>query len=512
MSDLILKPKILIVDDQPENLFALELLLKNVGAVVYKALSGNEALSLTLDNNFSLILLDIKMPDMDGYEVARLLRGDSKSRHIPIIFITANNLEEDNIFEGYEAGAIDYIMKPIQPRILNSKVSIFLDLYKYNQQIILNRDLKYRELFNNIYDMVFLHEIAGGELKEFLEVNDAACKILGYSREELQKMSPKDLDSPEARVNLSSISMELDSKGDACFETVHIKKDGSRICIEINAHVFSMNGNRYILAVGRDISERKRMEKELLEMNKKLEEKVKEEVAKNRKKDYMMLHQSKMASMGEMVGFITHQWKQPLNTLSLVIQNMQNHGRINGLKMENVDKSVEKMMNLIGFMSQTINDFQGFYKSNKQLQNFYLETAIQETLRIMEASLTVNSIKVNLKLEKDLLFNGFSNEFRQVLLNLISNSRDALVERRISVPIIEVETLKTLEKICVFIRDNAGGLSKEALQHLFTPYFTTKEGGTGIGLYLSKIIIEQNMGGKLSALNTQNGAEFVIEI
>jgi len=123
------KPKVLIVDDKQENLFAMEKILGKLDVNLIKAASGNEALAHTLHHNFALILLDVQMPEMNGYEVAQYLRSDEKTKQLPIIFITAIDRDETREIEGYDAGAVDYIFKPINPRILISKVKVFIELY-----------------------------------------------------------------------------------------------------------------------------------------------------------------------------------------------------------------------------------------------------------------------------------------------------------------------------------------------------------------------------------------------
>lgn len=128
------KPKILIVDDRPENLFALEKLLKKIEAEIIKAGSGNEALAMTLNHDFALLLLDVKMPEMDGYEVAEILSGEERTKDIPIIFLTANFTDEIHHLKGYDTGAVDYIVKPLNPHVLLSKVKVFLELNKKDKE------------------------------------------------------------------------------------------------------------------------------------------------------------------------------------------------------------------------------------------------------------------------------------------------------------------------------------------------------------------------------------------
>ncbi|OGR23557.1 MAG: hypothetical protein A2277_12360 [Desulfobacterales bacterium RIFOXYA12_FULL_46_15] len=129
------KQAILIVDDKKENLIALEAQLERPDLLIHKALSGNQALAMVIENRYALILLDVQMPEMDGFETAAILRSSAKTRNIPIIFVTAISKEQKHIFKGYEAGAVDYIFKPIEPHILNSKVSIFLEIDRQRQLV-----------------------------------------------------------------------------------------------------------------------------------------------------------------------------------------------------------------------------------------------------------------------------------------------------------------------------------------------------------------------------------------
>jgi len=153
--------KILIVDDRPENLFVLESLLEEFDVELIRAESGNKALAKVLDHDFALVLLDVQMPGMDGYEVAALLRGNTKTRHIPIIFVTAKYKEETNIFQGYDAGAVDYLFKPLEPVILKSKVNVFLELYTQKTEL----EKTNRELDRQLSDLE--------DLKKLLEQTNA---------------------------------------------------------------------------------------------------------------------------------------------------------------------------------------------------------------------------------------------------------------------------------------------------------------------------------------------------
>ena len=129
------KPKVLLVDDRPQNLLTLGSLLEDLEVELIKAGSGNEALGLLLEHDFALVLLDVQMPEMDGFEVAELMRGSDRTRHVPIIFVTALSTEREYVFKGYEMGAVDYLFKPLNPHILKSKVQIFLEMFGLRQQL-----------------------------------------------------------------------------------------------------------------------------------------------------------------------------------------------------------------------------------------------------------------------------------------------------------------------------------------------------------------------------------------
>lgn len=243
-------------------------------------------------------------------------------------------------------------------------------------------------------------------------------------------------------------------------------------------------------------------------LNKSLESKVDEEIKKQREQEQLLIHQSKLASMGEMISNIAHQWRQPLNALSLVIQNIKFAYEMDDLDKDYLDKSVSKANLLTSNMSKTIDDFRDFVKPNKLKADFDLQKSIEEAISLVEASFSHNEIEIEKEFDADgFKINGFKNEFEQAVLNILNNSKDALIERKIEDKKIIIKTeIKNNEYIISFI-DNATGINDKILPKIFEPYFTTKEEGkgTGIGLYMVKTIIEKNMKGKIEAFNYRNG-------
>ena len=253
---------------------------------------------------------------------------------------------------------------------------------------------------------------------------------------------------------------------------------------------------------------------ELKGLHKNLQKKVEKAVKDLRKKDIIIYQQSRLASLGEMICNIAHHWRQPIAAVGAIIQNYEDAYEDGNLDMEYIEKHTDIIMDILTKMSKTIDNFRFFFKPDQVKENFDLKEIILKTLQFLESSFKYNKINVSSDLAEDCIINGFPNEFSQVLLVIFANTKDELVERNIKDRKITI-LLKKIEDKCVLkISDNAGGISKEVLPNIFDPYFTTKEVGKGIGvgLYMAKMIIEKNMGGKLTASNIKDGEEFRIEV
>jgi len=375
---------VLVVDDKEENRYALKSLLEEHSddIVVHLASGGEEALRTILVNDIDIILLDIQMPGMDGFEVARLIKKSPKTNEIPIVFLTAAFKKEEFVKRGYEVGAVDYLTKPIEDYQLINKINLYVDLY-------------------------------------------------GQKRE--------------------------------------------------------------LKAINRD-----------------LEKKIEEGIAKLRQKDKILIQQSKMASMGEMIGIIAHQWKQPLNVLSLVAQNLELANEAGEADETLIDKMVGKFNKQISYMTDTIDDFRSFFNPKKEKKKLSLKNMIQNSLSMLGSQMKEAEIEVSV-VGEDLIVNSYENELRQVMLSIISNAKDVLTENDIKEKRIKIEIAKEGLNAVILICDNAGGIPEDVIQHVFEPYFTTKgEKGTGIGLYMAKMIICDSMNGDISIQNSNGGACFRI--
>ena len=232
----------------------------------------------------------------------------------------------------------------------------------------------------------------------------------------------------------------------------------------------------------------------------------------NKEFEKMVLQQSKFVKSGEMIANITHQFRQPLNNISYILINLKK--RFESEKLDKIffDKKVNQANEQVSFLSKTIDDFKEFYLQEKEKDDFLVKDSIQNALTILNPDLQKDNINLNLKFEtfEDIKIFGVKNELSQVILSLVSNSIDALKNRHN--PKISINVVSSSAEVIIEILDNAGGIKAKNLKRIFEPYFSTKEEGTGIGLYLSKIIIEESFGGKLQVQNIKDGAKFSIFI
>lgn len=250
----------------------------------------------------------------------------------------------------------------------------------------------------------------------------------------------------------------------------------------------------------------------LRQLNEHLEQRVQEELAKNREKDHMLIQQSRLAAMGEMVHNIAHQWRQPLNALSLLVRNIKDDYDFQALTPEVMDRSVADAQRLLGRMSTTIDDFRDFFRPEKEMTQFDVSHAVEEAVFIMQGTLKSHGIELVEKLDPGVEAEGFPSQFAQAVLNILANAKEEILARKVAAGRIEIELQRQGETILLRVSDNAGGIAPEILPKIFDPYFTTKDKGSGIGLYMAKTIIEHNMNGSISAANLGDGACFTLTV
>ncbi len=238
-----------------------------------------------------------------------------------------------------------------------------------------------------------------------------------------------------------------------------------------------------------------------------IQSEMKKEADMNREKDILLIYQSKQAKIGEMVGNISHQWKQPLNNVNLILLNLYEDYQLKELTEEGFKATIDKLMNIVKNMSETIKDFTDFLKPNREITAFDLSESITLALNLMEASLKYHNINVEVNIDKGLKLLGYQNEFSHVLFNILNNARDAILESNTEQRLIQVLGWFADGRAFLEITNKGNPIPEETLEKIFEPYFTTKneKDGTGIGLYISKIIIEQRMHGHIELENVFGG-------
>ena len=251
-------------------------------------------------------------------------------------------------------------------------------------------------------------------------------------------------------------------------------------------------------------------QRELEELNYCLEARVEKAVAELRLKDQVMITQSRQAAMGEMIGNIAHQWRQPLNALGLLLANIEDAFYYGELNETYIKQSMASGNRLIQKMSSTINDVRNFFHPGKESTVFSAHRQIDEAIALVASSFKNDSVQIRLDASADISLYGFPNEYSQVLLNLFSNAKDAIKAGEVSGGRIEIYVGTSEGMGCVRVRDNGGGIPADCFDRIFEPYYSTKKMGTGVGLYMSKMIIERNMNGSIEARNIDGGAEFTV--
>ena len=375
---------------------------------------------------------------------------------------------------------------------------------------------RYHTIFDQAADSIMLIEIETGKIVEF---NDRAFQNLGYSRDEFWKLSIADFEVSQSAENIKMRIDKIGEEGAGKFETKHRTKSGDIRSVMVSAKVLTISGNKYILSIYHDYTElqhtQKKLEarqKEIEELNVNLEKRVQIELGLSRQKDAIMFQQSRLAAMGEMIGLIAHQWRQPLNALGLVLFNIYNDFDQNKLSEDSLNSYVDEGTKLTKKMSTTIDDFRNFFKPNKEKESFNINESIHSAISLVSANLNNDDISVKVKELEEISMVGFPNEYSQVILNIINNAKDVIISSEKENGLISIEITEENDFAVVKIQDNGGGIDINVIDEIFIPYYTTKEGGkgTGLGLYMSKIIIEDHMGGSLLAKNSGEGAEFQI--
>lgn len=376
------------------------------------------------------------------------------------------------------------------------------------------RDAKFKELLlSSLGSGVYGADLDGN----CVFINSAALKMIGFSKDEVIGKNQHELfhhHRPSGEVYCEKecpIYLTLQDGKERKVEETFVDKNG--VFFEVHLTVAPLHGVGAVVAF-EDISDRKRLERELRELNENLQTAVAEETEKRLAKERLLVQQSKMAMMGDMMAAIAHQWRQPLNTLSILSQDVYDTYKSNELD-ESYMKSFEELsVGIIEQMSKTIDDFRSFFKPSKIKDNFTVKSAWEQAISITAPSLKMRYIEASYSQSEDIALFGYKNELAQVFAILIQNAKDALVERGVKSPSITARAKIDGNCAIISVDDNAGGIGEDIIDKIFDYYFTTKsdEKGTGIGLYMAREIITAHMNGSITVKNSALGARFEISI
>lgn len=370
-------------------------------------------------------------------------------------------------------------------------------------------------------------------------VNDEFCAISGYTKDELLGKNHNIVRDPDANPMKFKLLWDTINAKNIYKDTVkNLAKDGSVFYVNTTVIPILDKQDEIVefVAIRYDVTQEvmlrekllkkeqeheelnrnleKRVEeqtRELKILNKTLEKRVKDEIEKNRDKQKVMFLQSRQASLGQMLANIAHQWRQPLTELSLTIFNIKKSAQNNNI--DGVVKFYSESKNIIQNMSQTIDDFSNFFKPNKAKNYFNISDSIKESLTLLENIIKEEMINIKINLI-DIEVLGVENELTQVIINLINNSKDAFISNSILIREISITLKRDYEFATIEVEDNAGGITKENIEKIFEPYFTTKHKsrGTGLGLFMSKMICEQGLHGTMDVKSKKQTTTFSIKI
>ena len=351
--------------------------------------------------------------------------------------------------------------------------------------------------------------IAIFENGKLIRANTQLLTILGYENfDEIYEKTHYDFIVPWEHYIIRNKLMSNQEP----YEMTLIRKDGTKFDALVKGH--QMEGKNIRISTIIDISELKNTQRKLKKLNVNLEHKIHEEIEKNKNQQSIMFQQSKLAEMGLILNMIAHQWRQPLNHVSLIVNTIILKQKKQRLFPEELDSLKNDFQKQITYLSNTIDDFQNFFKPKKDKELFKIKDMVTTTYSLLQPLFDKNQIEFNIDIDSEITYFGYKNELSQVLLSILNNSKDALIENTTSNRFINISLSQSKNNLLINIEDNAKGVNEAILGNIFDPYFSTKntKNGTGLGLYMSKIIINEHFKGNISADNKNDGLEIIIKI
>jgi PAS domain S-box-containing protein len=525
---------VLIVDDRPENLTALEALLSDMPFELdlVKASSGNAALRESLRRDFALILLDVQMPDMDGLETAALLRSYPKTEHLPIIFVTAGMNEPAHLFKGYESGAVDYMIKPIEPLVLRSKVRVFCELYAQRQEIEFRKgnleamveqrtaalresEARMRCLLESAYE-AFVGIDAAGIVFEW---NGQAECLFGWTREQAMGRPVVELVLPQryrasAQGKLAHYLPGAEGGANARRELNAAHRDGSVFPVELSIWPIPSAGQCLFGAFIRDITERKRAILELRLLNESLESRVQDRTHALRLAMDQIVESEKLASLGGIVAGVAHELSTPIGNVVLTASVLEDKiealargehdGVLSRSLLQNsigefreanavIGRSAARAARLIDSFKQVAVD-----QTSQRRRSFALHETVADILRTIGTTMRHAKVTSAVQIAAEITMDSYPGDLEQILNNLIMNSiHHGFAERGHGHICIAASACADMVEIVY--RDDGAGIAPALHHKVFEPFYTTKlgQGGSGLGMFIVHNLVHGSLKGEI---------------
>jgi PAS domain S-box-containing protein len=473
------KINILLVDDQPANLLALESILEHPELNLIKSSSGDEALRWLLKEEFALVLLDVLMPGMDGFETAALIRSRESSMYTPIIFITAINTNETHVTRGYSLGAVDYIFKPIVPEILKAKVGVFVDLFKNSALIkrqaselqaalseqqaaakaLAESEERYRRLYSSSSEAIILYEMPSGRV---IDANESARRLYGYSKREFLKLNG---------VDLFPAFQKIDSL--KTLRQAQVKKDGESFPAEITHGPLSVSGTELMMVLVRDLSERIKAEE-----NERL--------------------RAREAVQRDFVATVSHELRTPIAAIRGFAETLRIGAlddKINRLRfVKIIERNAEKLGGLVEDLLTVAALESGNIKPEPEL--IPLAEFIKGCVENVAPLAARKAVGITIEVEAGTTVNADQRHLAQILQNLLDNA----IKYNKRGGSIEIRARRSEGQTLVTVKDSGIGIAAKEVPLLFQQFHRLTNakanaiGGTGLGLYIIKNYVESNGG------------------
>lgn len=487
-------------------------------------------LIFVIDSDQTIIRANRAFAERCGLEITELVgRKCCKVMHgknLPADFCLCGNSAECRVQQTVEVfidslqGSFEVTVSPLVNDEGQRAASVYVlrditDKCRAEQALKVSEQ-RFSLFMENLPLAVFIKDYCG----RFLFANQYLKDLLNV--EELNGLTVNDLLPGETALKMAADDHEALTQGLGLYKDYFIDANGNEVVFDTYKFpVPCSNGTRFLGGISVDVTEKKRQEKllaaqqqQLMEINNTLESRIIDAVNELRQKDALLIHESRLNAMGEMISNIAHQWRQPLNNIGLIIQSLQLAYKNNDLSIEELDEDINEALEVLQQISGTIDEFRCFFRHEDEPSTFVVNEIVDRSLSLAGSSLKSCVVAVEAEDQSLVTATGFPNEYAQAFLNIMLNARDALQDRRTPDPQVTVRISEENGRSVVTVRDNAGGINAAILPKIFDPYFSTRPQakGGGVGLYMAKIIIEEHMSGRLTVQCIDGYTEFRIEV